>query len=178
MKTRVRLMVLLALVFGLGSGIAFGQSITGSITGSVLDANGGAILGADVTATNTATGIEYKSTTVAAGFYTISYLPGGTYTVTVQFKGFKTGVASNEIVEVGESTRADFTLSPGEISDKVEVTAEAPLVQTTTSSINTVITSNQVTTLPFDGRLFQSVVFLVPGATPQAWGDQNESAPR
>jgi Carboxypeptidase regulatory-like domain len=171
------ILIIAALVttFGISPVRSFGQAVTGTIVGGVVDSSGGVIIGANITATNVATGVTFRATTVSGGFYTLSYLPAGTYNVTAKYKGFKTGVAQNNVVQVGQPTRVDFTLSPGEVTQTVQVSGAAPLVQTTSSDITTVVGNQQITALPLNGRLFQSLVFLVPGTTPQAWGDQNEN---
>jgi outer membrane receptor protein involved in Fe transport len=165
----------LAMVVGLSAKMTRGQAITGSIVGTVVDSSGAVVAGAGVTAKNTATGVTYSTTTGSAGFYTIANLPPGTYDVTVESKGFKTAVSAGTVVDVEKVSRADFSLSAGAVTETVQVTGEAPLVESTASDIGTTIGDQQVNTLPINGRLFQLMVFLVPGATPGAWGDQDEN---
>jgi outer membrane receptor protein involved in Fe transport len=154
---------------------SFGQAITGTVVGTVTDSSGGVVGGASVTAKNTDTAITYNTTTGAAGFYTIGNLPPGRYEITVQAKGFKTSVSSDNTVNVETTTRVDFTLSAGSTSETVEVVAQTPLVESTTSDIGSVIETRQINELPENGRLFQMMVFLAPGTIPQAWGDQDEN---
>jgi|HubBroStandDraft_1064217.scaffolds.fasta_scaffold05374_2 outer membrane receptor protein involved in Fe transport len=175
MQNRARLVVMAVLVLGFAVGAAFGQAITGTLVGTVLDSSGAVIAGASVVAKNLDTAVTYNTTTGSEGFYTVSNLPPGRYDVTVQAKGFKTGLASGNVVNVESTTRVDFTLSAGALTETVEVTGQAPLVESTTSDIGTLIDTKQVDRLPINGRLFQLMVFLVPGATPQAWGDQDEN---
>jgi outer membrane receptor protein involved in Fe transport len=175
MQNRVRLAVIAVLVLGFAAGAAFGQAITGTLVGTVLDSSGAVIAGASVTAKNTDTAVTYNTTTGSEGFYTVPNLPPGRYDVTVQAKGFKTGVSSGNVVDVEKSTRVDFNLSAGSLNETVQVTGQAPLVESTTSDIGTVIETKQVDSLPINGRVFQLMVFLVPGATPQAWGDFYEN---
>jgi outer membrane receptor protein involved in Fe transport len=163
------------LVLGFAVGAAFGQAITGTLVGTVLDSSGAVVAGASVVAKNVDTAVTYNTTTGSEGFYTVSNLPPGRYDVSVQAKGFKTGVSSGNVVDVEKTTRVDFNLSAGALTETVNVTGQAPLVESTTSDIGTVIESKQVDSLPINGRLFQLMVFLVPGATPQAWGDQDEN---
>jgi outer membrane receptor protein involved in Fe transport len=166
------LVTILALLSAQGS---FGQAITGTVVGTVTDSSGGVVAGATVTAKNTDTSVTYNTTTGAAGFYTIGNLPPGKYDVTVQAKGFKTGVSTANAVNVETTTRVDFTLSAGAASETVEVVAQTPLVESTTSDIGSVIEAKQINDLPENGRLFQMMVFLAPGTIPQAWGDQDEN---
>jgi len=175
MRRITALLAALAMVLGLSAKMARGQAITGSIVGTVLDSSGAVVAGANVTAKNTDTGVTYTTTTGSEGFYTIPNLPPGKYDVTVQSKGFKTGVTNGSLVDVEKTTRVDFTLSAGAVTETVQVTGQPPLVESTTSDIGTVIENKEVNSLPINGRLFQLMVFLVPGSTPQAWGDQDEN---
>jgi len=175
MEQRVRPLVIVLLVLAFTAGVAFGQAITGTIVGTVLDSSGAVIAGANVTAKNVDTAVTYTTTSGSEGFYTISNLPPGKYDVTTQAKGFKTGISTGTLVDVDKTSRVDFTLSAGAITETVQVTGQPPLVESTTSDIGTVIEGNQVNRLPINGRLFQLMVFLVPGSTPQAWGDQDEN---
>lgn len=168
---------LIALAVGLGflPIRSLGQGITGTIVGTVVDTSGGVIAGAQVTVKNIDTGISYNTVTGPEGFYTVPNLPPGQYDVRVQYAGFKTGVSSGNVVNVEENSRVDFTLSAGNVSQTVEVRAQTPMVDTTTSDIGSVITTTQVNDLPLNGRIFQQMLTLVPGTTPQAWGDQDEN---
>jgi Carboxypeptidase regulatory-like domain len=162
-------------IFGLAAGTLLGQAITGNLVGNVADSSGGTIAGAKVTAKNLATGITTIATTGGAGFYTIPNLPPGIYSVTVENKGFKTQEATTNVVRVEENTRVDFVLTPGAVTETVQVSAEPPQVQSTTSDLGTVLEGPQVNDLPLNGRLSPLLIFLVPGTTPGAWGDQNEN---
>lgn len=175
MRRMTTLLTALGMLLGLFAAVSFGQAITGTIVGTVVDSSGAVIAGTSVTAKNTATGVTYNTTTGTAGFYTIPNLPPGTYDVTAQYKGFKTGASNGNLVQVQQSTRIDFTLSAGQMTQTVEVTGAPPVVESTTSDIGTLIDTKQINSLPINGRLFQLMVFLVPGATPQAWGDFYEN---
>lgn len=175
MRRITTLLTALGMMLGLSVAVSFGQAITGTIVGTVQDSTGGVIAGAAVTAKNAATGVTYTTTTGSEGFYTLANLPPAKYDVTVQAKGFKTGLSTGDIVDVEKETRADFTLTAGSLSETVEVTGQAPIVESTVSGIGTTIEAQQVNSLPINGRLFQLMVFLVPGATPGAWGDQDEN---
>jgi outer membrane receptor protein involved in Fe transport len=175
MKNVAKLLVLALLALGFVVISAFGQTITGSIVGSVLDPTGAVIVGASVVATNVDTGVTYSTTTGSEGFYTLAQMPPGKYDVTVQSKGFKTSVSPGNLVDVQKTTRVDFTLATGSLSEKVEVSSQVPLIESTTSDIGSIISEKEVNNLPINGRLYQMMVFLVPGTTPQAWGDQDEN---
>jgi outer membrane receptor protein involved in Fe transport len=175
MKHRVTLLVLAVLALGFVAGAAFGQAITGTIVGSVLDPTGAVVVGAEIVAKNADTGVTYTTTSGSEGFYTITKLPPGKYDVTIQSKGFKTSVSAGVVVDVEKTTRVDFTLVTGAVTETVHVTSQIPIVESTTSDIGSIIEEKQINDLPLNGRLFQMVVFLVPGTTPQAWGDQDEN---
>jgi len=105
-------------------------------------------------------------------------LAPGTYKITAQLPGFTTAVALSTAVRVAQTTRIDFTLSPGETSQQINVIAESPLVQSTTSDLGQVVESKQIQALPLNGRLFEQLVTIVPGAVQAGWGDfaENPSA--
>ncbi|MGA7029775.1 MAG: carboxypeptidase regulatory-like domain-containing protein [Candidatus Acidiferrales bacterium] len=175
MRRVTMMLATLVIVFGFSAADLLGQAITGNLVGNVTDSSGAVIAGATVSAKNVDTGVVNTTTTGAAGFYTIPNLLPGNYSVTVESKGFKTQVATTNVVRVEENTRVDFSLSPGAATETIQVTAEPPQVQSTTSDIGTVLEGPQINNLPINGRLFQQLLFLVPGTTPGAWGDQDEN---
>jgi len=169
------ILTVLTVFSGFSARSSFGQAITGTIVGTIVDSSGGVVAGATVVAKNEQTSVTYNTTSGSEGFYTLSNLPPGEYTATAQSKGFKTSVSSKVLVHVEQTTRVDIMLTTGDIAEKVQVTAEVPLVESTTSDIGSVIEEKQINSLPINGRLFQLMVFLVPGTVPQAWGDQDEN---
>lgn len=154
------------------------QAISGTVVGTVRDASGAVVPGANVNATNTETGISQSVISGSVGDYTIPNLPPGNYKISAQSKGFATAVVENSQVQVEQTTRVDFTLNPGQTAQEVVVTGEAPLVQSTTSDLGQVIESNQIEALPLNGRLFEQLVTIVPGAIQAGWSDfaENPSA--
>jgi hypothetical protein len=174
MKNRAVLLVLIVLALGL-AGNTYAQTITGSLVGSVVDPSGAVVVGAEVLAKNAETGIAYNTVTGSQGFYTLAQIPPGKYDLTVHAKGFKTAISPGNLVDVERETRVDFSLVTGEVSETIEVLSQIPLVESTASDIGSVITQQEVNNLPLNGRLYQMMVFLVPGTTPQAWGDQDEN---
>jgi outer membrane receptor protein involved in Fe transport len=175
MRRKTACLVALAMLLVFSATLSLGQAITGSIVGTVQDSSGAVVAGAAVTVKNTATGVTYNTTTGPEGFYPVANLPPGTYDVTVLSKGFKSGISNGSAVDIEKATRVDFTLSAGAVTESVQVSGQTPLVESTASDIGTTIEDQQVNNLPINGRLFQLMVFLVPGATPQAWGDQDEN---
>ena len=152
-----------------------GQAVTGTLLGTVLDSSGAVVPNANVTITSEGTGVSNHMATSPQGFYTFPTLDAGRYSVTVSATGFKTTVAKGNLVQVEQSTRVDVTLSPGGVDQQVTVSGQDPLVETTTSDLGTVIDTQQINNLPVNGRLFQTLMFLAPGTTPAAWGDQIEN---
>ncbi len=158
--------------------LAFGQATTGTLLGTVTDSSGGVIAGAKIVVTNQDTNISQTATTGTEGNYTVPNLAPGRYQVEAEYSGFKKCVSSDNTVYVATTTRADVTLTPGEVSQQVTVTAEAPLVGSTTSDLGQVVSSTQIRSLPLNGRLFEQLVTIVPGTAFAGWGNfaENPSA--
>jgi hypothetical protein len=162
----------------LSAASALPQAITGTLVGTIRDASGGVIDSASVVATNIETNIAQSTLSGAEGDYTIPALPPGRYKVTAQMKGFATSVVPETSVQVQQTTRVDLSLSPGQMTQEVTVSAVAPLVQSTTSDLGHVIESREMEALPLNGRLFEQLVTIVPGAIQAGWSDfaENPSA--
>ncbi|GGA79719.1 hypothetical protein GCM10011507_33660 [Edaphobacter acidisoli] len=149
---------------------AFGQAVNATLLGTVTDATGAAVAGASITVTHTATSTSYAAITNESGNYTVPNLPPGSYSVTVQAKGFKKDTHQNISVLVNTSTRVDVSLVPGSVSESVEVTTAPPLLQTDRGDISTKIEAHQLENLPLStNRNFQSILNLVPGAAPAVY---------
>jgi hypothetical protein len=138
---------------------------TGSFSGSVLDKSGSAIPGATVTATSQGTGLARNTQTDNAGHYLIPLLPVGLYTVRVDASGFQSGESKDLRLQVDEARELDFPLAPATVVTSVEVVSNAVAVQTTSPSLGQVITSQQVSQLPLNGRDFVQLATLTAGAT-------------
>lgn len=177
-RTVLAISICLSCFFVLSGGSALAQAISGTVVGTVRDATGAVLPGANISATNTNTGISQSAVSGSGGEYTIPNLAPGTYKITAQTKGFTTAVVQNSVVQVEQTTRVDFNLSPGQTTQQIEVTGEAPLVQSTTSDLGQVIESRQIEALPLNGRLFEQLVTIVPGAVQAGWSDfaENPSA--
>ncbi len=168
------LRVAFALFFGFGS-IAYGQAITGTLLGTVTDTSGAVMANAKLTTTNQSTGISSSRVTDVEGNYVAPYLAPGLYTIMVEYGGFRTVVSKDNIVQVNQTTRVDLTMSPGAVTEHVDVQGTAPLVQSTTSEIGHVIQDRQIGSLPLNGRLFEQLVTLTPGALAAGFGDFGEN---
>jgi hypothetical protein len=138
---------------------------TATISGSVRDSTGALIPGASVTAKNVETGITRTTSTDEQGRYQLLNLSVGGYEIEVSLSGFQTAVRSGIVLAVGEQTVVNFTLQVGRVSEKVEVTEQAPLVDTTTSAVGGVVETSQIVNLPLNGRSFDELAQLQPGVT-------------
>lgn len=141
----------------------FSQTNQGRISGGVFDQTGGAILGATVVVTDVARGVTQTLTTDSAGQYSAPNLTPSTYTVSGEAKGFKTVEHTGVLVQVGEDIRVDLTLQPGEQTQKITVTAEVPLVETTSAALGGALSNDTINDLPLNGRNFEDLITLRPG---------------
>ena len=153
------------------AGSATAQTFRGIILGTVTDSSGGTVPGATVTIKNVDTGLTRTLTTSDDGSYSAPELPIGNYSVTVEKQGFKTGLISGIKVEVSTERRADVVLQTGELSQKVEVLGEElPMVETTSNNMGGIVEANSVENLPVNGRDYQKLILLVPGASSDSNG--------
>jgi hypothetical protein len=158
--------ILVVLCFILGTSPVFAQGNVGAIIGHVSDQSEGAIVGATVTLVNPATNEKRTADTNDSGDYVFNAVRPATYTLSVEFKGFKSAVREGVILHVAEKVSVNFILVPGEITQTIEVPGESPLLQPATSSLGSVITDETIVELPLDGRNVYELIALVPGATP------------
>src|SRR5271165_2739377 len=150
--------------FILSAATLVAQTFRGTILGSVTDPSGAVVAGAKVSAKNAGTGLERSTTTSADGSYSLPELPIGTYTVTVVQPGFQTFAATGVTVDVATERRVDAALKTGEVSTRVEVTAEdLPQIETTSDELGGVLTSTAVEDMPINGRDYTKLIFLNPG---------------
>ena len=148
----------------------FAQSPNGTINGRILDPSGAAIVGAEITIVNDATRVQYGSKTNGEGIYVVTNLPPGPYRLQVAKPGFKTLIKPDIVLNVQDSVAINFTLPIGAVADTVTVEGGAPLVDTQSAAVSTVIDRNYVSNMPLNGRSFQNLILLTPGVvtnTPQ-----------
>jgi hypothetical protein len=157
------LVVLCALAMAFAPSLR-GQA-TGSFSGNVDDKSGGAIPAANVAVTSPATGLERDTKTDSAGHYLLPLLPVGTYDLKVDAPGFQSAVSKDLRLQVDEARELDFTLQPASVTTTVTVSGEAVAVETTNPSLGQVITSQEVSQLPLNGRDFVQLATLTAGAT-------------
>jgi hypothetical protein len=132
----------------LSGGILFGQETRGSITGRITDPTGAVVAGVSVYATNTASNVVASTQSTSEGNYSIPYLLPGKYRLTAELAGFKTFVRENIEIRIDDRINLDFALEVGEISERVTVTAEVPMLESTTASMGQVIDQRRVAELP------------------------------
>jgi hypothetical protein len=154
------------------SASALGQGNTGAIRGTIVDASGAVISDAQVTVKSEATGIAKTVETAADGFYAADALTPGQYTVQVVKKGFTQSIVEHVQVDPGQTRQSSVTLTVGNTSQQVEVTATAVAVETQDSAAAGTITSKQVENLMLNGRNFQSMGQLIPGVSSTAGNNQ------
>jgi hypothetical protein len=160
-KLRFCLSFLCVLVLVAG---ALAQVQNGQFTGTVTDPSGAAIANAKVTVTNVGTNLSVTSTTNSAGLYTAKELPVGTYKITVEAPGFKTGSNTNISLNAGTIQRADFKMQLGQAREVVEVSGEISAVNTEDSKLANTVDSTQVANLPLNGRNVYDLIQMAPGA--------------
>jgi len=153
-------MLMLALT---GSSSVFGQATaSGTIQGTVLDKSEGVIIGADVVITSKATGASRTVATSDTGSFRFDLLSAGFYTVKVSKAGFSTVTQTVELL-VGQTVSANLTLNPGAITETIEVTSEALLIDVVKTSVSQQITPSEVEELPLLGRDVANLAYLAPG---------------
>jgi carboxypeptidase family protein/TonB-dependent receptor-like protein len=154
------LVLVVSLAFPLGA-----QAPSGEVSGVVSDPSGAVVPGVTITLTNPATNAVRSVPTNEAGLYVIRALPPGVYDLKAELSGFRAVERKNIEVQVGSSNRIDVTLEIGEVNSIVEVTGGAPVLQTETVSIGTVIENRRIVELPLNGRNYLQLASLIPGAT-------------
>src|SRR6202035_2514114 len=143
----------------------FAQVTGGTLSGTVSDPSGASIPGAQLTIKNLATGVERTVTTNDHGFYTAVNLLAGSYQVTISATGFDTEAKSAITMYVASQQTFDVVLHVGTVANRVEVTAEVPAVQLTSSDIGAVVDSTTVRELPLNGRSWTDLAALQPGVS-------------
>ena len=160
----------MAVAMSLAPGSAWAQ-FASAIEGTVSDPSGGVTPGATVTITNEATGVSQNTQTTSAGYYRFPALPGGVYTVKVSLQGFKNWTREHIRVESTQTRAVNAALEIGEAaSEEVNVTADAPLVETSQGRVSGLIEEDEIKDLPLIGRNFFNLVVLTPGVTGRVTG--------
>ena len=155
---------------------ALSQGSEGTIQGGVFDQSGGAIVGAKVEVTDVARGVTRNLTTDDAGQYSAPALNAGTYTVRAEANGFSALERKNVLLEVGQNVRVDLELRPGEQTQTVTVTEEAPAINTTSSTLGGTVSNQAIVALPLNGRNFFRLLELRPGVVTAPGGKSGSSS--
>jgi hypothetical protein len=158
--TPILLTLLLAFPFSNGHA----QVTSATLSGTVSDDTGAVIPGAAVSTTNANTGATRATETDARGVYHLPLLPVGDYDLRVELQGFQAAVRPGIRLTVGLEATINITLRVGAVTESVEVTGEAPIVETTTSTLAALVDDEQIRDLPLNGRDFTQLVLLQTGA--------------
>jgi Carboxypeptidase regulatory-like domain/TonB dependent receptor-like, beta-barrel len=172
-KKRNRYLAVLALCLTFATA-AWAQKDTGSIVGTVKDSTGAVVPDAKVTVTDTEMGINFVTSTNSSGEYVASPLKIGRYKVTVTKEGFKTLVLGPMDLQVQQRLAVDATLQVGQVTQEVQVTGQAALLETQTSELGQVVNNRQVVNLPLNGRNFAQLALLTAGTAPSEPGARDE----
>jgi Carboxypeptidase regulatory-like domain/TonB dependent receptor len=152
------------------------QSTNASLTGRITDPSQALIVEAKVTAINAGINFAYETKTNSAGEYHLANLPPNTYRIEIEKPGFKKLIKPDVILHVQDAIELDFELPIGSVSETVTVEAGAPLVNTESGTVSTVVDRTFVENLPLNGRSFQALITLTPGvvATATRFDDQGQ----
>ena len=175
-RAALRITVQTLTLFAVAAFSAFGQAVAvAGVSGRVADPSGAAIPNAQVKMTQTDTQYTRVVNTDVSGDYTISNLPVGTYILEVQAAGFKTYTQPGIVLEVGNNIQANATLQIGAVSETVEVSASAGMVETRSNAVAQVINDRQINDLPLNGRQATQLI-LVSGASAPTPADSLNSS--
>jgi len=144
---------------------ALAQLPTATLLGTVTDEQGAVVAGADVTAKNTDTGLSRAATTDSSGTYRFNALPIGSYELQVTREGFQAETRTGLTLTIAQEAVVNIRLRVGATSEKLVVTAEAPLVETTNATLGGVVTPEKIEGLPLNGRNYLDLMTFQPGVT-------------
>jgi hypothetical protein len=145
---------------------ASAQAVSGTLLGNITDSSGAGVPGATITATEVSTNVGRTTVSNEAGYYIVTSLVNGRYTVSAELQGFKKVVHQNIKVDVNSTIRVDVVLEVGAVSEAVTVAAETPVLQTDRTDTGRIIESKMITDMPLTfNRNFQSILITVPGST-------------
>jgi len=161
---QMRNLALLLVVVLLSATMCLAQSDTARLQGTVTDASGAAVNGATVTVTSAETGRVSTTLSNELGYYTVTALPPGHYTVDVEQKGFKKISRTLEL-QVAQVGVADFQLQVGDVTQVVTVEAGSPVINLQDSAMGSVVEAKQIEDIPLNGRNFTQLALLIPGVT-------------
>src|ERR1700674_1830540 len=164
MKISTFCVVLIALVLSTVMPVPLPAQVAGAtLSGTVTDTSGAIIPNAEISIKNVATGVTRNLRADTAGFYTAPNLLPGAYEVTVSAPSFSTQLRTGVTLSVGAQQVLNLTLQVGQVTQRIQVTGEAPAVQLATSSIGAVVNATTVRELPLNGRSWTDLATLQPG---------------
>ncbi len=155
---------------------AWAQFETATVVGVVKDSTGAVVPAAKVTLTNTQTGVTAERASDDNGAYEFFNVRIGAYVITAEKAGFSVALVDNITVTVGARQRVDLSMAVGQLSERIEVSARAVLLQTDSSDRSQIITADQTRALPLNGREYSSLTLLSPGARQSAIGSSREGS--
>ncbi len=165
MRTCTKLnLFLMSIAIILSTAPMWGQTQTGTILGTITDSSRGVIPNVQVQLTETGTNTHRTGTTNSSGFFAFSNLPPGTYSIDVEQPGFQKTVRNDMALDANTTVRADLQLTPGAVTQTVDVTGEAPVLKTDRADTGGQIGSQTLDTMPMlHNRNYQSLLEIVPG---------------
>jgi len=169
-----RAVAVLAVLLVLAIGRLTAQNASGTIVGHVKDPSGAAVVAAQVSVTNTDAHEVRTTSTNGEGDYTVPVLQPGHYQVNVTANGFKSATESGIVLNVDQTVRVETTLTVGSASESVTVSTQALAMDTDTAAVEQTITGQQIAALPLNGRNFQDLMLLAPGAVNNPGGEQTQ----
>src|SRR5437667_2965015 len=143
------------------------QSTNAAVGGQVTDEQGRMVPGVTIVLTNLNTGVTYEAKTNGDGIYSTPNLPPGIYRANVTKDGFKSIVKGDIELHVQDSASINFQLRIGSVTETVTVEAGASMINTTNASVSTVVDQSYIKNMPLNGRSFQDLILLTPGAVTQ-----------
>jgi hypothetical protein len=158
--------VLIAVVLLAPSPALLAQTSFGGVNGTVTDTTGALVPEATVRLASVATGIEMRARTNANGYFTFVNVRPGDYELIVELQGFRTARIPLFTVGVGQTVTHNLPLQVGEVTQRMEITAETPLLQASSAELGTVVEEKVIHNLPLNGRNFTQLLLLTPGVNP------------
>src|SRR5580765_3905074 len=152
------------IVLGFGAPSIAAQAVRGAVLGTVTDKTGGVLPGVTVAVKNTETGVAQSTVSDGEGRYSVSDLLPGAYTVESSLSGFQTVIRQGIRLVVGAQVVVDFSLGPSSVAETITVTAAAPVVDTVSAALGTVVEQKQIAELPLVDRSYARLIVLAPGA--------------
>src|SRR5262245_26783846 len=152
------------------------QSTNASLTGRITDPSKALIVEAKVAAISVETNLHYNTTTNSSGQYYLANVPPGLYRIEIEKSGFKRLIKPDVVLHVQGALELDFEMAVGSVSESITIEAGAPLVNTESATVSTVVDRTFVENLPLNGRSFQTLIMLTPGVvvTPTNLLDQGQ----